>query len=319
MDLSIQQRPWGPEQVTGASVMAAGQDWQREMGRMAALAERCSAEGQLNLSKLLEAELYAQVRRAGWDYRPAVTADAMAGELRAVLGFLMAERAAPSLVAALEEGLRGLEVRQEDLRFEQAPDAFVCRSCGHVALGQAPDWCPGCGAWPGRRRKFVAIFNGDNTEPMNPAEVLALLARNADELRRLLEGLPEAATAIAPSRGEWSIREHVAHFYDTQEMLDTRLDLMLGREDPELVAMAAYAMAGDEARHPMSLDALMEAFLARREQCVARLRAMPAEGWWRTGRHPDFGRLTVLRQAAYIAFHEQTHLPEVEALRRLVA
>lgn len=39
---------------------------------------------------------------------------------------------------------------------------------------------------------------------------------------------------------------------------------------------------------------------------------------WRTGRHPEFGQLTVLRQAAYMAFHEQTHLPEVEALRRQV-
>ena len=30
-----------------------------------------------------------------------------------------------------------------------------------------------------------------------------------------------------PAEDEWSIRDHVAHFYDAQEMLDTRLELML--------------------------------------------------------------------------------------------
>ncbi|MCJ7536942.1 MAG: hypothetical protein MUO57_15545 [Anaerolineales bacterium] len=27
------------------------------------------------------------------------------------------------------------------------------------------------------------------------------------------------------------------------------------------------------------------------------------------------GRITILRQVAYLAYHEQTHLPEIEALR----
>ena len=31
--------------------------------------------------------------------------------------------------------------------------------------------------------------------------------------------------------------------------------------------------------------------------------------------HSEFGRITVIRQVAYLAYHEQTHLPEIEALR----
>ena len=36
---------------------------------------------------------------------------------------------------------------------------------------------------------------------------------------------------------------------------------------------------------------------------------------WRTGRHTEFGRITIIRQVAYLAYHEQTHPPEIEAIR----
>ena len=38
-----------------------------------------------------------------------------------------------------------------------------------------------------------------------------------------------------------------------------------------------------------------------------------APGW-----HQEFGQITVLRQIAYMANHEQTHLPEIEALRNQI-
>jgi len=36
--------------------------WTEELGRLVALAERFASEGQMNLNKLLEAAIYAQVR-----------------------------------------------------------------------------------------------------------------------------------------------------------------------------------------------------------------------------------------------------------------
>jgi len=43
-----------------------------DIARMVAVANRCEAEGQLNLNKLLEAVIYARARRLGWSYRPGV-------------------------------------------------------------------------------------------------------------------------------------------------------------------------------------------------------------------------------------------------------
>ena len=46
------------------------------------------------------------------------------------------------------------------------------------------------------------------------------------------------------------------------------------------------------------------------------LEALPLRDLWRTGRHAEFGRITILRQANYMACHEQTHLPDIERLRQ---
>ncbi len=294
-------------------------DWTNSIARLVALAERCASEGQMNLNKLVEAAVYAEIRRAGWRYRPRVTLERLIPELEASLQGLKQDDLSPELIAALEAGLKaGLRALSEgsrsDLLIEEAPDAFVCRTCGHVALGSPPGHCPDCGSWPGRFRKFVALFNGDNQEPINPVETLALLSQNAQDLEWLVKDLSEEEMARAPLGSDWSIRDHIAHFYDTQEMLDTRVELMLEQDDPELVAIAVYELATEEKRHPTTAQAILAEFRRKRSQCVAHLEALPLKALWRTGRHLEFGRLTILRQAAYLAQHEQTHLPEIEAL-----
>lgn len=300
--------------------MNSQNNWQLELSRLVALAERFSSEGQMNLNKLVEAAIYAQIRHAGWSFRPQVTVTTMQSELEASLHFLKQNNAAPELIAALEVGRQAIaEKRQEDMLFTDAPDAFVCRTCGHIALGSAPDHCPDCGAWAGRFRKFVAFFNQDNIEPINPVDVLVMLASNAENLSRLVEDLSEEALTKAPANSDWSLREHIAHFADAQDMLDTRIELMLVHDNPDLTALAVYEFATDAERHPASAREILATFREKRNKCVARMQSLPLKDFWRTGNHPEFGQLTIIRQAAYIAFHEQAHLPEIEALRKQVS
>ena len=98
-------------------------------------------------------------------------------------------------------------------------------------------------------------------------------------------------------------REHIAHFFDTQVMLDTRVKLMLEHDNPELTAPAVYEFATDEGRHPTTAHEILSVFLARRTKCVDNLQALPLTELWRKGQHPEFGQLTILRQAAYLATH----------------
>ena len=290
--------------------------WSEGIPRMVALADRFSSEGHMNLNKLIEAVVYAQTRRAAWRYRPQVTRESMPAELEASLQFLRSQGADQALIETLQNGYQGLlESDVNEFLFAEAPDVFVCRTCGHVAMQEVPERCPDCGSWPGRFRKFAAVFNMDNMEPINPVEVISLFASNAIDLVGLVEGLSEDQLSQKPAADEWSMREHVAHFYDAQEMLDTRLELMLNQDDPELVALAIYEDAGKDKGRPDTTAGLLSEFLNLRARSIALLEELPLKDLWRTGRHTEFGRITVLRQVAYLAYHEQTHLPEIEALR----
>jgi hypothetical protein len=283
---------------------------------MVALAERFAAEGQMNLNKYLEAAVYAKTRHAAWQYRPEVTAESMQGELEASIQILKSDQAGRALVPGLEMGLANLsEQKYSDLQIIDAPDVFVCRICGYAALSTPPERCPDCGSWPGSFRKFVAFFNGDNLEPTNPLQVIRLLGRNAVDIARLVRGLSEEQLTQTLVENEWSLREHVAHFYDTQEMLETRLDLMLTQDDPDLVAVAVYEFATEGDRHPPTTAKMLLEFVDRRAKTVKQLEDLPLKDLWRTGHHPEFGQLTVIRQVAYLAYHEQSHLAEIGALR----
>lgn len=290
-------------------------DTLNKIGRIVALAERFASEGQMNLNKTLEAIAYAQIRRASWKYRPEITTQTMQSELGQCLDDIKKASVSSELVAVLETSQRALEEnRGSDLLVEEAPDVFVCRTCGYSTLKRAPANCPDCGAWPSNFRKFVALFNRDNIEPDNPLDTLSLLQKNADDLISLAEPLSEEKLIQKPNEKDWSIREHIAHFYDTQVMLDTRIKLMLEHDNPELVALAVYEFATEDGRHPNTSHEILSAFVDKRTKCVDKLRALPLEDLWRPGQHPEFGQLTILRQAAYLAYHEVSHLSEIKAL-----
>lgn len=80
-----------------------------------------------------------------------------------------------------------------------------------------------------------------------------------------------------------------------------------------------FEFASQEAIHPTTASETLAAFREKRSKCIARLEALPLKDLRRTGRHPAFGQMTILRQASYLAYHEQTHLPEIEQLRRRFA
>jgi hypothetical protein len=280
-----------------------------------ALAGRFEAEGQVNLSKLLEAAVYACLRRAARQSQPEITAANMHIEFDAALDLLKRDDLNPQLLATLELGRSMLADERVPL-IQDAPDVFVCRTCGSAALGRAPERCHGCGAWPGGFRKFIGTFNGDNTEPLNPLDVVTLLARNAAALKMLVEGLSQEEMNRRPAEQAWAIHHHVAHFRDAQETLETRVNLMLTQDNPELVVIALYDMA-TQGRVSSTPDLLAD-YLDRRARLVAQLEDMSLKDFWRPGWHQEFGGITILRQLAYMANHEQSHFPDIEALRNQI-
>ena len=87
---------------------------------------------------------------------------------------------------------------------------------------------------------------------------------------------------------------------------------MLTQDDPPL------AMESTWARPAASQDtaAMYAEFRSKRAATVARLEALPLRAWARTGRHTEFGRVTMLQQVGYFAYHDVYHFPDFVQKRR---
>lgn len=272
--------------------------------RVAALALYAGQEGQINLHKLLEAAIYAATRSATTSDRKGMTFAA----LSPVLADLRTLGIAPALIDVLEHAQATITAGGVPL-IEEAPDVFVCRVCGHTALASAPSRCPTCNAWPATFRHFAGIFNVDNPDPLAS---LALLAQGPDVVAGLIGGLPEATLIAVPAPDAWSLKRALQHLVDAQSVLVGRIDRMLAEEDPPLVMESVW----ERAAAAQDTHSMLDDFRRTRSATVALLEALPMKAWGRTGRHTEFGRVTLLQQVGYFAYHEAFHFPDFVEKRR---
>lgn len=273
------------------------------LGRAAAMSLYCGAEGQINLHKLLEAAIFSIPRR-----RAAGHAGMTFADLAPTIAALRTLGVAPALADALEQGAELARTGGVPMA-DATPDVFVCRVCGHTALAAAPGRCPTCGAWPATFRRFMGIFNVDNPDPLAS---LALLAQGPDVVASLIDDLAEEITTQTPAPREWSIQRALQHLVDAQDVFAGRLERMLTQENPPLAVEFVWTRASQI----QTTRELLADFRRKRTATVARLEDLPMKAWGRTGRHDEFGTVTVLHQAGYFAYHEAFHLADFSVKRR---
>ena len=268
------------------------------LARAAALSLYAGQEGQINLHKLLDAAVDSTIRSAAY----AARATTSLASLGPILADLRAARLDPALLGALEAVEAAIAAGEVPL-IDAAPDVYVCRVCGQVALGAPPAHCGTCGAWPATFRRFRGIFNVDNPDPVAS---LDLLIAGPDVLGGLLADLSEEQLTTAPAPGAWSLQRSLQHLLDAQNLLGGRLELMLTQDDPPLAMESTWARpAASQATAAMYAE-----YCSKRAATVARLEALPLRAWARRGRHTEFGRVTVLQQVGYFAYHEVYHFPD---------
>lgn len=285
--------------------------WQDTLVQLLALAARLEGEGQYNIAKLLRAAADAMNRRAA--HRRSVPTDraGLAAGIERIAGALASFGVDASLAAALRRGAAALSEGRVPL-INETPHPYVCRTCGHLALGEPATKCPACGAWPDTYQRFMPTYWLDALEPF---AALEKLQRTPNEVAALLAGLPEEAMTRPPTDGGWAIRNVVAHLRDAQGVLDYRLDLFLAEEHPLLEMKAVWTWATAEQEHPPTTLEIFAAYRVSRAGTLRKLEALPLADWWRTGEHQEFGTVTLRQQVSYFAAHEVTHLSQIEALR----
>jgi len=274
--------------------------------RLLSVALRLEGEGQYNLAKLARATADSMDRRAAWELHLPSDKDTLAIEFEDIAASLDIA----DLQTAFLKGSSALTAGRLPL-IHEIPHPYVCRTCGHLTLGGAPEKCPNCGAWGGTFQWLPPIYWLD---ALDRTEALERLRKTPLEVAALLEGLTEQAMTKPPADGGWAIRNIVSHLRDAQGVISTRVELFLKEENPVLESKVVFVWARDEKERPPSTRQIFDEYHTSRREMIAKLKSIPFADWWRTGRHEEFGLVSIKQQVSYFASHELTHLPQIERL-----
>jgi hypothetical protein len=282
------------------------------IGRYAAVARGLEREGAYNAAKLLRAGLQRELVCYAEQEGPS-GGTAAADALAALVADLGAELApgVDQLLRPLPDAVRA----GRTISLRDAPRVHVCRVCGETFLGDdVPAACPSCEAPALSFHEELPVWY---LGPADRGAILGALVGGPRHLARALDGRTDEALARPPAPGEWSARQALEHLLFCEELLAKRIGRLLDEEEPDLAAAAVWAdtPASDEGStdtdEPASVIAARIAEL--RHATVARLASLPESSWGRGGTHPEWGRVTVLSQAAYFARHEASHLAQLVA------
>ena len=262
------------------------------------LARSIEAGGHYNLSKILWSLAYADEiaasNRAGM-LRGADLNDALSD----VIAELKASGASVDLMTVLEQGVDNLRSEQHGY----LSPIFVSRTTGDIYVGERPTATPGHDD-PLDLREFSPIYYLD---PLLPVDIIAALRTFPATISGVIEGLTDEQLTATPIPGEWSIKALLTHLDVAQGLLFSRAQQILNEDNPILMGVSAWLLT-DSA---ISVKEIYDHYLSIRAQVLDLLTSLPAEQWWRSARHNEFGAMTLQTHVSYFTRHERSHLPQL--------
>ena len=279
------------------------------LARMDRVAQTLEGEGHYNVAKLARAAGASLIRSTAYDRDVPHQNEGLAKEVREIADQLQAIMQDGSLVKALRTGADAVAERRF-MFLAEAPHPYVCRTCGHVELRPPGGSCPQCSAHPRTFERFPSVYWFDAMEPM---EAIGWLARTPNEVKKLIEGVPEEVLSREVGEHEWNARDALMHLRDSQGILDFRVNLLLEKENPTFESLAVFEWAQDESTRPPSALEIFDTYHKSRLKTLETLETIPLSAWWREGVHEEFGTISLKQQVSYLATHEFTHLPQLEA------
>ena len=151
---------------------------------------------------------------------------------------------------------------------------------------------------------------------LSRAERLQRLARGPDDLGTVLRGQGDDVLARRPDGRNWAPKEVVCHMRDVEELLITRLALIVATNEPALVGFDPEKTPDRwaEERQYLRNDVAeaLAAFRRRREETLAFLRGLAPEQWTRSALHPTRGRMTVDDFVTLETWHDANHLEQLK-------
>ncbi len=130
----------------------------------------------------------------------------------------------------------------------------------------------------------------------------------------LVDGLPESRLIYSPE-GKWSIKQHIGHLIDLEDLHEGRIDDFLARSPQLRAADMTNAKTNAANYNDWSIPELVEGFVLKRERLLHRLRALDDDTMRFQSMHP---RLQVMMRpvdmAYFTAEHDDHHLASIREI-----
>jgi len=148
-------------------------------------------------------------------------------------------------------------------------------------------------------------------------QMLALLAAAPPRLAALTTDLAPAQLRTAPTPGEWSANEVLAHLRACADVWGGCIVAMLAEDKPTLRAVNPRTWMKRTDYLDLEFRPSLHAFATQRADLLAFLEPLPPAGWSRAATVTGAGKVlerTVLSYARRLADHERPHVKQVERI-----
>ena len=154
--------------------------------------------------------------------------------------------------------------------------------------------------------EYAPFYAGYVQRVPEGGDILALLSDQPDQLRVLLQGIPDADANSRPAPGEWSVKEVIGHICDSERIFAYRA-LRIARGDTTPLAgfnQNEYVEATDF--NVRSLADLMEEFTLQRRANVVCFKSLTDTEMTRRGvasEHPISARALLFIMVGHVMHH----------------
>ena len=143
-------------------------------------------------------------------------------------------------------------------------------------------------------------------------DMLDALRAAPDTLNRLLAGITQEQARKATGGDEnWSVIEVLCHLRDAEEFGLQRDRLMRDCDNPDILPWDQEKLAIERNYAAQELRTVLAEFTAKRQQRIAVLEGLSPAGWERTGKHLQFGAITIFTHTLHMAAHDAIHCAQI--------
>lgn len=148
-------------------------------------------------------------------------------------------------------------------------------------------------------------------------QVLGLLEQTPKRIVALTADLTPGQLCTAPSEGDWSANDVLAHMRSCADVWGDCILAMLAEDGPTIRATNPRTWIKGTDYPQLEVEPSLRSFTTQRAELLAVLHPLPFEAWARAATVTGAGKVlerTVFFYAQWLATHERPHVKQIERI-----